>query len=175
MSFDLYLFNVIYGAAHHYSFLGWFANFFAKYLIYLLVAVLIIFLVSRYNWRKCLYLFSSGLLSVILSRGIVTELIRFFYHRSRPFIELNLSGIDYPDTGSLPSGHMTFLIPLSLLIWHEDKKLGKWFLISTLLIGLGRIAVGLHWPTDILLGIAVGIASFYLIRKFIPKFSTKAD
>lgn len=169
MSFDLYLFNLIYGVTHRYAVLNWLTSFSAKYLIYVLVVIFILFLLFKYSLRKRLYLFSLVGLSVILSRGIVTELIRFFYHRPRPFVELNLPFVDYSASGSLPSGHMAFLVPLALLIWHENKSLGKWFVGLTLLVGLGRIAVGFHWPTDILLGIAVGAALFYLARRFLPK------
>ena len=168
MSFDSSVFNFLYNLAGRYSILGWLFSFLSNYLIYILTAILIIFLFSRFAWRERLYLFSLAILSVVVSRGIITELIRFFYYRARPFVELNLP-VDYPATSSLPSGHMAFLIPLSLLVWHEDKKLGKWFLIGTLLVGVARVAVGLHWPTDILLGVAVGAALFYLTKRLLPR------
>ncbi len=169
MSIDLYLFNLIYGVTHRYAILNWLASFSAKYIVYILVVVFILFLLFKYNSCKRLYLFSLGTLSVILSRGIVTELIRFFYYRPRPFVELNLPLVDYSASGSLPSGHMAFLVPLALLVWHEDRGWGKWFIALTLLVGIGRIAVGFHWPTDILFGVALGAALFYLVRKFLPK------
>lgn len=166
---DLYLFNLIYGAAHHYVILELFALFSAKYLIYVLVGFFILFVLFKYSFRKRLYFLSLGSLAVILSRGIITELIRFFYYHPRPFIELNLPISDFLATSSLPSGHMAFLAPLALLVWHEDRGWGKWFITLTLLVGIGRIAVGFHWPTDILLGIVVGSGLFYLVRRFLPK------
>ena len=169
MSFDTYLFNVIYGAAHRYAVLESFATFSAKYLIYVLVVLFILFILFKYGSRKRLYLLSLSSLAVIFSRGIITELIRFFYYRPRPFVELSLPLVDYSASGAMPSGHMAFLVPLALLVWHEDRGWGKWFIALTLLVGVGRIAVGFHWPTDILLGIVVGSAIFYLVRKFLPK------
>ena len=169
MSFDTYLFNVIYGAAHRYAVLESFATFSAKYLIYVLVVLFILFILFKYGSRKRLYLLSLGSLAVIFSRGIVTEIIRFFYYRPRPFVELNLPIIDPSTVSSLPSGHMAFLVPLALLVWHEDRGWGKWFIALTLLVGVSRIAVGFHWPTDILFGIVVGSAIFYLVRRFLPK------
>jgi len=169
MSFDASLFNIIYSAAHRYAILESFALFSAKYLIYVLVGLFILFILFKYSSRKRLYLLSLGSLAVILSRGIITELIRFFYYHPRPFVEFNLPIIDSSATSSLPSGHMAFLVPLALLVWHENRGWGKWFIALTLLVGIGRIAVGFHWPTDILLGIVVGSAIFYLVRKFLPK------
>ncbi len=169
MSLDLSLFNIIYGAAHRYAVLESLALFSAKYLVYVLAALFILFILFKYGSHKRLYLLCLGSLAVIFSRGIITELICFFYCRPSPFAELNLPLIDYSASGSLLSGHMMFLAPLALLVWHEDRSWGKWFIALTLLVGIGRIAVGFHWPTDILLGAMVGGAIFYLVRKFLPK------
>ena len=49
-----------------------------------------------------------------------------------------------------------------------NKKLGKWSLGMALLIGLGRIFVGIHWPLDIIAGAAIGLGSAFLIRKILP-------
>jgi len=170
MSLDSSIFNFFYDLAGRYSLLGWLFSFLSENLIYILAVIFLIFLFSsRITWRKRLYLFFLGTLSVVVSRGLITEIIHFLYYRARPFVELGLPSTDYAATSSLSSGHMAFIVPLSLLVWHEDKSLGKWFIAGSILIGLGRIATGYHWPTDILLGILVGTASFYLVRKFLPK------
>ncbi len=169
MPFDLYLFNIIYSTAHRYAFLESFALFSAKYLIYILLALFIFFVLFKHSSHKRLYLISLSSLAVILSRGIITELIRFFYYRPRPFIELNLPIIASSAMSSVPSGHMAFLVPLTLLIWHENRLWGKWFIALTLIVGVSRIAVGFHWPTDIIAGIALGATLFYLIKRLLPK------
>jgi undecaprenyl-diphosphatase len=67
---------------------------------------------------------------------------------------------------SFPSGHVAFVIwvcTLSLLLYarHLPRPLylAAWVvaLVLVVLAGLSRIAVGAHWPSDVLGGILVGI------------------
>ena len=61
------------------------------------------------DWRKHISLALQMVAAVILSRGIITEIIRFFWHRSRPFVEQNfIPMISHADSASFPSGHATF-------------------------------------------------------------------
>lgn len=169
MSLDFYLFKFLFDFSHRYNILTWLVEFIADYLIYLLIFALIYFLLFRVNSRQRLYLFLFTTLSIIITRGIVTELVRFFYSRPRPFVELDLPVFGHAATGSLPSGHMAFLIPIALAVWYENRKLGSWLLGLTILIGAARVASGLHWPTDIIAGIALGGLVFFAMRKFLPK------
>mgnify|MGYP001567441470 CR=1 FL=1 len=169
MSLDLYLFKLLYDFPHRYGVLIWLANFISNYLIYFLVLTFILFLFFKVSSRERLYLLSLTILSIVITRGIVTEMIRFFYYRSRPFIELNLPVFDHAVSGSLPSGHMTFLIPMALAAWCENRKLGAWLFGLTILIGVTRVASGFHWPTDIISGIAIGAIFFYLIKRLLPR------
>ena len=71
-------------------------------------------------------------------------------------------------TASFPSGHITFIVPIALTVWLMSRKRGSWFLLGAVLIGVGRVAVGIHWPSDILGGFLIGGLSFatvyYLLR-----------
>jgi membrane-associated phospholipid phosphatase len=49
-----------------------------------------------------------------------------------------------------------------LFRWYRTKNkgiqsLGRGFLIIALIMGRGRIAIAIHWPTDILVGFIIGI------------------
>lgn len=67
-------------------------------------------------------------------------------------------------TNSFPSGHTCTSVAIAVALawcwWHEG--LHKWaisVLAWALLVGISRIAVGVHYPTDVLGGIFVGLAS----------------
>ena len=107
-------------------------------------------------------------LRVLLIALFLELLFRFFSHRVRPYLVLALPTLGLA-TGSFPSGHMAFLIPIALTVWSEDKKLGNWFLVGTILVGISRVAYGYHWPSDILGGIVVGAVFFYITKKFLPR------
>jgi len=78
---------------------------------------------------------------------------------------------------SFPSGHAIFFFALSAVAYSFNKKLGIFFLICSIIMGIARIFVGVHWPSDILggavLGIMVGavISRLYIKNKnFIDDF-----
>ena len=148
----------------------WLVVFFADYLIYILIAAFIYFLFklprASYNIKSKIRFFALATLSVILSRGILTELIRFFFFRLRPFVAFSFSPlISVAATeGSFPSGHMALIIPIALAMFTIDRKKGFWFMVLALLIGIARIAVGVHYPSDILGGIFVGLLSFFAVK-----------
>jgi len=135
--------------------------FFAEYLIYILSAVFLLYVLKIKDWRERVRILSLGALGVILSRGIFTPLIRFFFERPRPFVALDIESlISHANTGSFPSGHITFITPLILILWYINRRTGIWSLAGALLIGIARVGVGVHWMTDILGGFLVGFVAY---------------
>jgi membrane-associated phospholipid phosphatase len=59
---------------------------------------------------------------------------------------------------SFPSGHTTAAFTVAALIGGHSLPLRKWLpvLLGAAMIGLSRIAVGAHWPADVLSGAVVG-------------------
>jgi undecaprenyl-diphosphatase len=169
-SFDQSLFNALYGLAHQNSFFDGLIVFLAGYLQYFLIILAIILLfVKQKDWRRQLHIVSVFLLSAILSRGLITEIIRFLYNRSRPFLAFELTPlINHDLTNSFPSGHMTFYFVLALSIFLLSKKWGWFFVVSVILMGLARIIAGVHWPTDIIGGILIAAACYFLVKKLLP-------
>ncbi len=169
---DQYLFFFLYNLTHKNQFLDWLLVFFAKdivfnWIVVLLGALLLISFLEK-DWRRRFYFSSLTIISVILSRGIVTEIIRYFYHHPRPFTVLDIEPlISHAATASFPSGHMTFIIPIALVFFLMRRRLGTWFLLVSVFIGLARIAVGVHWPIDILGGIIVGAVSFMAVYRLL--------
>ncbi len=164
---DYLLFAYINNLAGKWICLDSIAIFFAEYLIYFLVAGAILFFFFLKRKERIRYLFLSGV-SVILSRLIITELIRFAWFRPRPFVahQVNLL-IGHSSSGSFPSGHVAFLFALSAVIYFFNKKIGWIFFGLSFLVGLSRIFIGVHYPLDILGGIVVGVLSVVLLKIFI--------
>ena len=117
-------------------------------------------------------------LSEGLSAGIAFGLKNIF-KRERPFA--TLSNVNYYkskfllDRYSFPSGHsaMSFSMATSLTLRYPNKPLliSGLFLYSTV-VSLGRIYLGVHYPTDVLAGMLIGSGSaaiIYSLRKEIIK------
>ena len=75
---------------------------------------------------------------------------------------------------SFPSGHGATAVSLFGSIGRELRKRWMWTLavVMPLLIGLSRIAVGVHYPTDVLGGWVVGLLAIgfnILLAKYVKK------
>lgn len=145
--------------------------FFADPFSYIVGASLLIFLI--FNFKKHWPMVILALISGSLAKGI-TEIIRFFWGRPRPFVEnhVNLL-IDNISSKSFPSGHASFFFGLSMVVYLFNKKLGLIFFAASIVISIARIYCGLHWPLDIVGGFVVGIISAFTVVTIYNKFIKK--
>ena len=85
----------------------------------------------------------------------------------RPFFALSdIEPLISKTTFSFPSEHTSIFMALSVLIFLLHKKVGYIFIFFTILIGIARIAAGVHFPADILGGFVLGAGVAYLVRYF---------
>jgi undecaprenyl-diphosphatase len=138
----------------------------AKYLPYLMVTALVLFLVFGRDRRRELKMIIYAVASAVLARLIITEIIRYFYPHLRPFEVLNFVPLIYDYASSFPSGHAAFFFALATIIFIFHRKWGVVYFLGSFIIVLSRIMAGIHWPLDILGGMAVGIGSAILLASF---------
>ena len=163
---DFSLVQSISGVRGFSPFLDWGIIFFAEYLPYFLVIATSIFVLREHSRKERAHIFLVTLLTLILSRGIITETIRFFYHRPRPFVALQFTPLFSELHYAFPSGHAAFLFALACVMWSFNKTWGYWFFGFALLNGIARVLAGVHWPSDIVGGICVALISFFIISYF---------
>lgn len=165
--FDLSIFNFIHGLAGQSRLLDWLGIFLADYLGYVLIfAVLVLILKTRRRFQ----FFAFVILSALLSRGLLTEFIRFIYSRPRPPLVAGINPlIDYAASASFPSGHAALYFALAFAVWHFNRRWGYWFLLGAALIGVARVLVGVHWPLDILGGALLGLLSAIVVKWILPE------
>ena len=139
--------------------------FFSEYLIYILTGIFVFYVFRIKDWKERMRAFSIGIIGVILSRGIITPLIRYFFERQRPFVTLDIESlIDHSQSGSFPSGHITFIVPLVIALYYVNKRAGIWGLIGAFIMGIARVGVGVHWATDILGGFLIGLVAYAIAQ-----------
>lgn len=161
---DQLIFQQLNALVLKYFWLDTFTIFLAEYLPYVLGVAIFLFLLV--NFKKYWPMVGKGLGAAILARFGITELIRFLFPRARPFLETNVNLLSEKIAqASFPSGHTAFFFALSLIVFFYNKKAGFLFFAASCLIGISRVLVGVHWPTDILSGIAVGLFSGWLVQR----------
>lgn len=140
-------------------------KFFSEYLIYLLPLILIIlWFVSAKSKKVALRAFFAA----ILAWPILANIIGHLVNRARPFESAGVKELIFhrPDY-SFPSDHAAAIFAITFSLWFSgDKKLGWFVLIIGLLISIFRVATGIHWPSDILAGLVIGLVAAYLIDLF---------
>ena len=95
----------------------------------------------------------------------LSTLLKLAFQRPRP--DLVPHGAEVY-TASFPSGHamlsaVTYLTLAALLIQVQVQWRAKTYVLAlavlvTLLIGVSRVYLGVHWPTDVLAGWCIGAA-----------------
>ncbi len=167
---DVTIFRALNSLAGHG--VGWdqlivFFGSYAQYPIGLALVILSLWPVRRYR------MFVAAFGAAIVARLAVKELIILFVHRARPFVELanvrNLIGTDISENfQSFPSGHAVFFFALAMGVYLYDKRSGFWFFVAATLMGIARVAGGIHWPSDIVGGALIGMLTAWLMVRLIP-------
>jgi len=167
-SFDLPIFNFLHASADRWFLLDWLATLFAVYAGYVMVALFLVTIMKERDRKKRAYAFAWWALAVIVSRGIITQAIHFFYARPRPDMELGIDSVfDYVGAPSFPSGHLALYATLVAPMWYLNRKWGTIYAVVVGLMGIARVYGAVHWPSDVLAGIALALAVTYGVRRLL--------
>ncbi|MEK7197893.1 MAG: phosphatase PAP2 family protein [Patescibacteria group bacterium] len=164
MSLDLKIFYLFNNLASKNPVFDALIIFFADYLSYFLIIFFLAFLFFSgfQKWKK-IKIFLLTFVSMIIARFGIVSLIRFFYHRPRPFEAYDVHVLITNNEFSFPSGHAALFFAMATAVYFYNKKLGLWFFAAAILMGFGRVVSGVHYPSDIIGGAVIGILTSYLI------------
>lgn len=124
------------------------------------IAIAVVLLFSRKNRKVGVLLIVALLITTFLGEGILKNLIQ----RPRPFLAMNKDVllIDRPSSYSFPSGHTGSSFAAAYILANYFKRYRIIFYIIASLIAFSRLYLYVHYPTDILGGIALGVFSGYI-------------
>ena len=98
---------------------------------------------------------------------IVSEGLSALFDRARPFVankEITLL-VTHNADGGFPSHHMTVMVVIAASLWFRNHNLGLILFALSIVSGLARIGAGIHYPTDILAGLAIGWVCAIIINR----------
>jgi undecaprenyl-diphosphatase len=158
-----------YGVTHPGSVTSWntFCTVFGPTGFRLLGLVVIIFSLVRRNLRVAFFL----LISVELA-GLITEIAKDAVNRPRPATALVSAS-----SSSFPSGHalgtmVGVLALLTVVVPVIHRPLRMWLVaigaLTVIAIGVGRVVLNVHHPSDVVAGWALGYAYFVACLLMVP-------
>jgi undecaprenyl-diphosphatase len=129
---------------------------------------------GRERLRFVLLIIIGGIISLALAK-----IASHFIHDPRPFVQGNFTPliVHAPDNG-FPSDHTLLTAFLGFAVLSKSRKVGSILLAIALLIGLSRMAAGVHHSWDILGSFIIGgigcIIAYYIVQ-FIPTAKQSGD
>ena len=125
------------------------------------ITLAVVFLIAhgpQAAWRR-------AALTAVLSAGLalaVGKMISEAVDRARPFVAdphgVHLFSGHTADPG-FPSDHATAAFAIATAIVLRKRGAGIVALAAAAVLSLGRVAIGVHYPTDVLAGAALGAAA----------------
>ncbi|MDO4301310.1 MAG: phosphatase PAP2 family protein [Clostridia bacterium] len=132
-------------------------------------------LLIRRKTRKTGIIMAVSLISVFV---IVNVIIKPLIGRERPFEVsseiLNNILIALPADGSFPSGHTAAAFASAAAVFCCNRKYGGILLTAACIMGISRVYFAVHFPTDVIGGLCIGVIVGVLSYKFTSyKFLSK--
>jgi undecaprenyl-diphosphatase len=141
--------------------------FLAKYLIIVPVIAFVFYIwrQPRSSWKQMAVF--AGVAAVV--SYIIALTVGHLYYDPRPFVIDGVAPLipHAPDNG-FPSDHALLAFVLAAIGWFWNKRLGVLLGVFAILVAVGRVAVGVHHPIDVigsaLIAIVVVSAVYKIVR-----------
>lgn len=139
------------------------AIFCAKWLIFVEGLFMASFLFSKTRLQRAIVgqsVIAVGLALIVVS-AVGHFVLRMRPYLATPFVQLVVSP---PLKSSFPSGHASAAFAMAFVVFSIDRRMGVAAIVMAIFVALGRVAVGVHFPTDVLGGVFVGALSALIVR-----------
>lgn len=123
----------------------------------------------------------SALCAMLIGLIVVNFTIKPLVARERPWVAMEnfVSLVDEPDPNSFPSGHTNAAFAFAIAVCMSAPK--KWMKITAVcmaaVMGLSRLYVGVHFPSDVMTGAIVGslcgLLGAFVVKKVWERLSTR--
>lgn len=116
------------------------------------------------GWMVCLHMICVGLTGTLVYKWLKQHTSRPRPFQVRQDVLLSGTPLDY---FSFPSGHTLHAVAFGVVAVQAYPQLFPVVMPFVVLVGVSRVVLGLHYPSDVLAGAAVGYA---LVLLYAPMF-----
>jgi len=143
---------------------------------YFIILLTILLFIVR-DWKKGLVTILLVIIAVSISDYFNSHIVKYFFGRLRPCNKLPIETLNLiigcPHNPSFPSSHASnIFLNLTVLAYRYRRLLIPMLFISVL-VCLSRVYLGLHYPSDVIVGgifgIFYGSVVIYLYNQIIKK------
>lgn len=177
MSINTELFRIINSLAGNSKVLDSAIIFCANYLIYIIFAAalaIVSYLVYKREWKTALWFFGS-----LVTSFVILKIVQHVHPGVRPFVAEHgvVQLIKHAAGTSFPSDHTTVAaaIAFGVLFLTRFKSVGWLLLLGAVVVGVARIAAGVHYPFDILAGLATGFVGAGILAIIHRRMTPRSD
>lgn len=116
---------------------------------------------SSRKWKlACASAFASSAIALLIN-----QVISHLWDRTRPFVAhpaVHVWGARTRDA-SFPSDHASAAFSIAFAVFFFDRWVGSLLLTAAGVISIGRVFIGVHYPSDVVAGFLIGLASALLV------------
>jgi undecaprenyl-diphosphatase len=125
------------------------------------IAISVILLINKRHRKTEIMVLASMIIAAIFGEGMIKPLVQ----RPRPFVDITVYKllISEPLTYSFPSGHTASSFAAAGILWREFRKYRVYIIAGASLIAFSRLYLYVHYPCDIIGGIALGLFCSWIV------------
>lgn len=113
--------------------------------------------------------FASGFALASAALGLLVNMaISTIWHRDRPYQTHHVAHIwgPFKTDASFPSTHASAAFGIAVAVLLLSRLAGYWLLTLAVLVSVGRVIVGEHYPGDVVAGVVVGTLAALVVVRF---------
>lgn len=180
MNPDLWLFHLLNDFVGTFPLLDWFVRFIVNdYTIPTLIALIAagMWFTGATDNERTLYqravVFIA--LGILFSQALIKD-FSYVYFRPRPFAMEPVNLLFYrPSVSSFPSIPIAVAFTFAMGAWCANKTIGKILFGLGILYALARVYAGVHYPSDVIAGAAIGAGMVWIVARLRFVFEPLAD